>query len=354
MNLEDALGLKDDILMRLLSRQDVPAHPNERLGRRRSLRGGHVSNTAHLSLGIEPRGRGDGDFDVVVYYRHQRLRALLADVRRFAGRHAEVRFVRVGRVRAASDAGFAAEDVHRPLRIGASISHHRGTAGTLTCFVRLNGHTEIHCLSNNHILANSSGAVGDGVVQPGRKDGGRLAKHHVGALSAMVPLVLGLGSGNLVDCAAASVADHAPPEADLARLPDPHGNWDAGDAPPTRMREPTTVPLAMGQRVWKYGRSSGWTPGVIKAFEVSIDVTLRVNGKSHVAGFAGQMTVEGLPERGAFAKAGDSGAAILLPDGSPVAMVFAVTDEGGGNGRGLVFANPFNEVLTQLDARLCL
>ena len=357
MNLEDALELKEDILMGLLARQDDLSTGEFSLASRQSPRGrlgGHTSPAAHLSLGIEPRGRAKLDFEVVVYYKHQRLRGLLAEVRRFAGRHREIRFVKVGRVRAASDASFAANDIHRPLRIGASISHHRGTAGTLTCFVRLNGRPDIHCLSNNHVLANSDGAVGDGIVQPGRKDGGRLSRHQVGMLSALVPLALGFGSGNVVDCAAATVVGHVPAGLDLGRLPDSHGNWDKGDLPPTQLREPATAPLIKGQRVWKYGRRSGWTPGVITAFEVSIDVTLRVGGKDRMAGFDRQMTIEGLSERGAFAKLGDSGAAVLLPDGSPVAMVFAVTDQGGDNGRGLVYANPFNEVLTHLDARLCL
>src|SRR5262249_51295846 len=72
-----------------------------------------------------------------------------------------------------------------PLRIGDSIGHERlPGAGTLGCFVAGDGEPapRYGVMSNAHVLSPFGAAVGDAIVSPGQRDGGRIPDHRVGTL----------------------------------------------------------------------------------------------------------------------------------------------------------------------------
>jgi hypothetical protein len=57
---------------------------------------------------------------------------------------------------------------------------------------------------------------------------------------------------------------------------------------------------------------------------------------------------------GPFSAAGDSGSLIVGRDRRAVALLFAGSDQGGANGRGLTYANPIHSVLQRMNIELAL
>jgi hypothetical protein len=214
----------------------------------------------------------------------------------------------------------------RPLLMGASIGHHRITAGTLGGFVvRPNGTRLI--LSNNHVLANENDAArGDVIVQAGPLDGGRTREDRVARLARFVKLTA--TRTNTMDAAVAVVDEGI--EVDpllltgLGRL--------AGIGPSI---------LDTSTKVAKVGRTTGLTRGKVTAFEldgltVDFDLgTVRFNNVIEIAGTG----------REPFSLGGDSGSLIVDDDRRAVGLLFAGSDQGGRNGLGLTFANPIHPIL---------
>ncbi|MDX1395853.1 MAG: hypothetical protein R3195_15830 [Gemmatimonadota bacterium] len=207
---------------------------------------------------------------------------------------------------------------HRPAPNGVSLGHPAITAGTLGAIVTKGGNWFI--LSNNHVLADENLAeIGDDAYQPGRFDDGT-ENDDIGTLSAFVEIEFSLTAANLVDAAIASVSP-----ADVTGETEP-GSYGA---PRT-----TTVQATVGQRVMKYGRTTGETKGRVQA----VNATVNVGYDSGVARFVGQIIIGG----GGFSAGGDSGSLIVVQNGSdarsPVGLLFA-----GGNG--ITVANPIDDVL---------
>jgi hypothetical protein len=368
MDLDNALNLKAEILERVFGYRQlrgVAAHwspggierPMFFMDHDPKSRASNSSETwpaARIAVAVTvPRARSTSrEYGVVLYYQERRLRdhKILDRASRVGAGEVTTRFV--GRVRKAS--GFNARDAHRPLRIGASVSHERTTAGTLSCFVKVENIAEPCLLSNNHVIAGVEGSQGDLVLQPGKLDGGRPGSHAVGQLHYKVPLHIGGQDINTVDCAVARLAPGmCPVAADAASLPPADKRSSGKRVPPTVLRSPDGLLAALGESVWKYGRTTAWTEGQVSAIEVTdLRVAMSSQGSIRVARFDGQIAVEGLPERGAFAKEGDSGGLLLTADGAAAGLIFAVSDDGGANGRRLAFANPMTEVLTHLGAGL--
>jgi hypothetical protein len=222
---------------------------------------------------------------------------------------------------------------NRPLRIGGSIGHFAVTAGTLGGFVaRPDGAVLI--LSNNHVLADENRAtIGDEILQPGRFDGGRRRADRVGSLERFVRLRR--AGVNRVDCAAAKLRrgiDHDPSRlTGLGRLAGV-GSAVLDDRAP----------------VAKIGRTTGLTRGRVTAFELDNVVVAYDTGNLR---FDDQIEIEGAGDK-AFSDGGDSGSLIVDGDAYAVALLFAGSDQGGSNGRGLTFANPLHAVLEGLKVDL--
>lgn len=215
----------------------------------------------------------------------------------------------------------------RPLLIGSSIGPSSIMAGTLGCFVRLDG-VGTHILSNNHILAGENRATpGDPILQPSPFDRGLSPQDHVATLSRFEPLSI-VGK-NLVDAAVAALDEGI--QGDLRTL------TNLGE-----LRGVRTVPLAGNEIVFKIGRTTGLTRGRISAFEVD-DIWVRYD--MGAIGFDRQIEIapmDGVP----FSVGGDSGSLILDEDFHAVGLLFA------GNDVDVTYANPIQTVLQTLGAHL--
>jgi hypothetical protein len=234
---------------------------------------------------------------------------------------------------------------------GVSIGHIDVTAGTFGCLVRRG--SEIFILSNNHVLANvNAGQPGDAIIQPGRYDGGGQADK-VATLADYIPLDFGGGSAscniatglekalnwvaetvgsshrmiayqtapgeNLVDAALARPLDPAQFIADIFKIGRPRGVRQA----------------ALGVKVRKTGRTTGYTQGTI----TQIDVTTSVDYNGRMATFTDQLMASGM------SAGGDSGSAILDEDGLVVGLLYA------GSGQATLI-NPIQTVLKLLNVEL--
>ena len=106
--------------------------------------------------------------------------------------------------------------------------------------------------------------------------------------------------------------------------------------------------LADDDEVGKVGRTTGTTKGRVTAFE--LDNVVVEYGLGFLK-FDNQIEVEGT-DAGPFNQGGDSGSLIVAADHRAVALLFAGSDQGGSNSRGLTFANPIRAVLDALKVDL--
>lgn len=225
----------------------------------------------------------------------------------------------------------------RPLLIGASVGHVDVTAGTLGCFVRAtSGRGGVQILSNNHVLADENeGELGDAVLQPGVYDGGSVKRDRVGRLRRFIALKT--RRNNDVDCAVCELDEGIAYEAVTLR-----GGKDlTGQA--------TADELAGAELVGKIGRTTGFTQGRLTAFELD-GVTVRYD--VGLLTFDNQVEIEGAGLV-AFSDGGDSGSMIFTDAGRrAAALLFAGSDHGGTNGKGLTYANPLGTVMERLKIEL--
>jgi hypothetical protein len=100
--------------------------------------------------------------------------------------------------------------------------------------------------------------------------------------------------------------------------------------------------------VAKIGRTTGVTRGRVTAFELDDVVVAYDIGN---VSFDNQIEIEGAG-KGPFSDGGDSGSLIVDRAGCAVAQLFAGSETGGRNGRGLTYASPIGTVLRQLKVEL--
>ena len=105
-----------------------------------------------------------------------------------------------------------------------------------------------------------------------------------------------------------------------------------------------TAPLVPGMEVSKVGRTTGVTHGRISAIEVD-KVVIEYDLGS--LSFDNQVEIESTGT-GAFSAGGDSSSLILDDENRGCALLFAGSETGGGNGRGLTYANPIAIILKRL------
>ena len=219
----------------------------------------------------------------------------------------------------------------RPVPIGVSTGNNMScSAGTIGA--RVTDGTDVYALSNYHVYAlGNTAAIGDPIAQPGRFDTDcvEVTSNVIGTLSAYVPLLFG-GPDNTVDAAIALSS-----ELDL-------GNGTPSDGYGVPDSLPATE--SVGQRVQKYGRTTGLTTGTVGA----VNVTVNVGYSSGTARFVEQILVEG--DKGGFLNSGDSGSLLVELDESlspppprPVGLLFA-----SGRGGKIAIANPIDSVLDEL------
>ncbi len=212
----------------------------------------------------------------------------------------------------------------RPVPIGVSSGQANVTAGTIGA--RVTNGTEVFALSNNHVFAASNDArIGDNIIQPGIRDGGRDPDHAIGTLADFEPIRF-CGSfpltcpENLIDAAIASTTT------DNLQNETPPNGYGVPRSDPVEAR--------LNQQVQKYGRTTGLTQGFVSGIRATVNVGYR--GRS--ARFVNQIIVSGF-----FSQGGDSGSLIVTrgrggDDRRPVGLLFA-------GGTGTTIANPIGPVL---------
>ncbi|WP_321867134.1 chymotrypsin family serine protease [Paraburkholderia tropica] len=289
-----------------------------------------------ISLGIAPVP-GKGGYRLAIRLQREDADSALAAerLRELARDEVDVRFT--GRIRKATSAYPFASRIgqNRLLRIGDSIGHYRVTAGTLGAFsrVRCDDNGPVHLLSNNHVIANENRSrMKDAVLQPGPSDGGKVNHDRVAGMARFIPLV---GSPNTVDCAIAEI--------------DPGVDYDPRNIPNLGLFSGGVASsVEDGIRLKKFGAASGLTNGRVTAFEVNDIVVGYSIGNLR---FNEQIEVEGA-NGGPFAKRGDSGSLVVDGDRLAVGLVFATSNVGGTNGKGLTYVNPIRPVLDALNVDL--
>jgi len=299
-----------------------------------------VANAASLRrespsyfLGISARGKKDYRLAVRLQDRALEKSELVDRIAARARGEVDVRYV--GRIRARAKPWYRSKQ--RPLLIGSSVgfvSSEFNMAGTLGCFVRSGSSTALYILSNNHVLADENRYPrGGSIVQPGMLDGGSPTAGRVAKLTRFVRL--DPARTNFVDCAVAKL--NSAIQADLHKLK------GIGTLAGRRVSD-----LQVGEVVHKVGRTTGVRHGRVTAFELD---GVAVEYDIGVVSFDNQIEIEGAGNR-SFSDAGDSGSVIVDDEMLAAALLFAGSDHGGSNGKGLTYANPIGAVLRALRVKL--
>lgn len=315
--------------MHLESAREVKAELRQEATRVRSAR-----RLPYVAVGAVAVGvcvTGPGTYGVAVRHSGPSELAEFVGTRghELAGDECDVRDV--GVIRALQWEPTELQGRHRPLRPGLSIAHVDVTAGTIGAFVTpVDGDgSQVHVLSNNHVLADSDrGRTGDPVIQPGPADGGADPGDRVATLASIVPL--DLDRPNIVDAATALLDDGI----------DVDGRYPAG---PLRGWADALDDI----EVEKVGRTTGVTRGRVSAIELD---DVMVEYPVGVVDFENQIEVSGSAT--AFSAGGDSGSVVYRPDTLDlIGLLFAGSERGGENGQGLTYCNPISDVLSRLGMR---
>jgi endonuclease G len=188
-----------------------------------------------------------------------------------------------------------------PLQPGISISHPKGTAGTigLIVFDRASGAPCV--LSNWHVLHGNGGAIGDTIVQPGPFDDNNVAGNSAGKL-------LRSHLGNAGDCALARIEGRKV-EREIFEL----------GVTPRRMAE-----VALGDKLVKSGRTTGITYGIVRRVDVIAKINYRLPmGEQAIGGFEIGVDPARKPGDGEISKGGDSGCFWAIANGAKATDIFA-------------------------------
>jgi hypothetical protein len=285
-----------------------------------------------VALGI---AAGDNPGDVTLAVRIQRhslerSKPLLNSIQKRSRGEVDIRFV--GRIAKSALPWY--QQRLRPLQPGSSIGHFKITAGTIGAIARHGASGRFVILSNNHVLANENDATaGDAIIQPGSHDDGKRAKDVIAKLTKWINLVP--NKTNLLDAAIATVTKSI----DV----DPLNYRGLGKLAGVR-----TEPLLPGMPVAKVGRTTGLRRGRISATEIDKVV---VEYDLGALSFDDQIEIESTDHR-TFSAGGDSGSLILDGDNRGCALLFAGSETGGHNGRGLTYATPIAIVLKRLAIEL--
>ena len=210
----------------------------------------------------------------------------------------------------------------RPAPIGVSTGHPSITAGTIGARVIKGG--KVYALSNNHVYAASNAAaINDPVIQQGSYDGGSSPADDIGTLADFEPIVFSTTANNVID---AAIALSSTGELGNSTPSDGYGTPKS-----------TTVVAALGQKVQKYGRTTGHTD---KAKITGIHATVNIGYGAGTARFVDQIIVK----PGNFIAGGDSGSLMVIKGGpddrKPVGLLFAGSSS-------IAIANPIDDVLNR-------
>jgi hypothetical protein len=225
---------------------------------------------------------------------------------------------------------FRPKEPVRPVVPGCSIGYDYEAwnvpqvAGTLTAIVRDN--EDLFVLSCNHVLAaNGFVPLGVPIAQPAPADRRPASNNHIAERDRFVKL---RGQSNFVDCALARILM---PGLVSPRIPG-SSTW----------LDPQVVDPMEGMRVFKVGKSTGVTRGVIKKVRQTIPRAFAFG----MFVFADQVLIEGEDGK-PFADAGDSGSLVIEHATNRATALVSGTDL-----EGLTAACPLARVLDELGVEL--
>lgn len=213
-------------------------------------------------------------------------------------------------------------------------------AGTLGCRLKAEypgGAVAHFILSNNHVMADENGGNRniDVILQPGTLDNNCTydPNDQIGELTDFVEIDFSENATNLMDAAIALT------DTSMTGVGTPEDGYGV----------PSVVDVAatVGMPVCKYGRTTGYTEGLVDMVNVSVNVGY----DGGTARFTNQVVFIGRVKRGnkivngPFSDSGDSGSLIVTKDGNhPTALLFA------GNST-YTIGNPIGAVLTEFSVR---
>jgi hypothetical protein len=210
---------------------------------------------------------------------------------------------------------------------GLSIGHPHGETGTITCAVA-DETGEMFLLSCGHVLAPLNlGRRKDQLWQPGKADGGG-PDNLVGELYDYQALDFSVSTGNLFDAA-------------LCR---PFRPVKIGVREVGRVNGYTDAPF--DQALWKVGRSTGKTQGILFSKKSSLLITLAPGVR---ALFEDQLEVDGTGPK-PFAAQGDSGALVVLVNGNEAKAIGVLIAVATGKNSAIV--TPIKAILEQFKVAL--
>jgi hypothetical protein len=253
----------------------------------------------------------------------------LAELTDFARGEVDVEWT--GRITATTGNPYAAlRDRCRPLTIGSSVAHDRGTAGTLCAFVQRGGGAP-ELLSCNHVLAGCDRAEPNAaILQPGPADGTSTAKNLIGRLAYAVPLEE--HANNYVDCAVATLDTGV--DGDYSTL------LGYGDLQGL-VSQDWYSDSAKRQDLAKIGRTTFATEGRVTALSFDSEVDFPIGPRL----FTDMIEVKGHSKP--FGAGGDSGSLVFtIADRLGVGMIIAVAENG------TTYMTRLDTILSSLGARL--
>ena len=242
----------------------------------------------------------------------------------------------------------------RPVPIGVSVfSNNVCSTGTLGCRL-VNQAGTVFALSTNHVFAGDSSTInglatgnkiGTPIVQPAPGDQNCQTAGTIGNLAAFVNVVADGTTQNVVDAAIMTtdktlvnsntpVGGYGIPASNLVN------NGRVIISPPFNGQIVTTAPF-LGQKLQKFGRTSGYTQGQVTAVNAQITIPYG-NGN---AVFVNQIEVVAIGSSVVFGTFGDSGSLAVDFNRNPVGLLFATN---GNN----AFLNPFSQVLNLLSFKI--
>jgi hypothetical protein len=224
----------------------------------------------------------------------------------------------------------------RRLVPGASIAHEDGFPGSIGCLVRSLENDEgwRGVISASHVLSKGNrGHTGDWILVPG--DDPRLSTNQCGTLERFILLPeydQDAEDANYLCCTDAALvkinegrgAHHYVPDATYVPRPDdieklmPIHEVIGGD----------TVADRLGERVYKVGRTSGLTAGILDLVGVQRQI-ISISKNNFVKEFVytNVLGVARIPGESAFSAPGDSGALVYTADGKGIGLIIGGNDD---------------------------
>ncbi len=230
---------------------------------------------------------------------------------------------------------------------GLSIGHYRGFPGTTGCIVRVRNKNEfVGVLSAAHVLSmNNSADSGDPVLQPGSPDGPRVLSNRIGEIADYTYLSHYQESEdeefprNGADVGVVKLQ----PETGAAAanlVPNPRN-------PDRKMKiveveEAQTLFGRIGKKVYKRGRTTGFTTGVLEFTHIKRLPIRLPNGRVYL--YDDAFCIKGENKK-PFSQPGDSGSLVYTSDGVGLGLIV------GGSDR-YSFASPLSLCLEEIGAEL--